>query len=322
MIDDASHDALTAAFYAENDTLAAKLTSDIRFAHYTSAETAMKIISGKGDDRALWLRNATEMNDFAEIEYGFQCLLNTLEDATIRSRTAALAKIFGMSYLDFFNSVTVSKLHLKTNTFLLSLSEHAARNDVGKLSMWRAYGGEANVCMVFKTDAFSTPQDAYSVDLVQVDYRGNAGFKQRFVRLLDNFDANLERLRLCPSDWVTFNWILAINELLLSTKNPGFYEEEEWRVIYRSGRNYSKVKVPCKVVSINGIVQLVHYLPFRNYPEHGLKGAELGEILDRVIIGPTPNPSLVREAFVHLLREANVSEPEARVVCSYIPLRR
>ena len=37
-----------------------------QLAHYTTADTAMKIIKGK----SLWLRNAGVMNDYSEIAYG------------------------------------------------------------------------------------------------------------------------------------------------------------------------------------------------------------------------------------------------------------
>lgn len=39
-------------------------------AHYTTAETALQIIQ----NRTFWLRNATLMNDYSEIEHGDACL--------------------------------------------------------------------------------------------------------------------------------------------------------------------------------------------------------------------------------------------------------
>jgi len=47
-------------------------------AHYTTAETAMKIIRG----RSLWLRNAAVMNDFSEIEYGKSVMLPVLQSVS------------------------------------------------------------------------------------------------------------------------------------------------------------------------------------------------------------------------------------------------
>ena len=44
--------------------------SGMRFAHYTSAESAMKILSTE----QMLLRNSTLMNDFSEVQYGLHCL--------------------------------------------------------------------------------------------------------------------------------------------------------------------------------------------------------------------------------------------------------
>ena len=41
-----------------------------RFVHYTTAEAAVSILR----NREIWMRNATTMSDFMEVEHGFQCL--------------------------------------------------------------------------------------------------------------------------------------------------------------------------------------------------------------------------------------------------------
>ena len=45
------------------------------FVYYTNAATAQKIIS----NGEIWLRNASEMNDFSEIEYGMSCVTYAYE---------------------------------------------------------------------------------------------------------------------------------------------------------------------------------------------------------------------------------------------------
>lgn len=42
-----------------------------KLVYYTSAETAKNIIANK----EVWMRNATTMNDFMEVQHGWQCLL-------------------------------------------------------------------------------------------------------------------------------------------------------------------------------------------------------------------------------------------------------
>ncbi|SEJ12765.1 Protein of unknown function [Sphingobium sp. AP50] len=323
MLDDtAAHELLTSVFYSENEGLLERLQAGVQFAHYTSAETAMRIIQSQGAERAIWLRNSTEMNDFAEIEYGCFWLNKCLEDPSVNTRMLHLAQALGLNIVDLMGSMNASSRQLKVGTFLLSLSEHRATDNTGTLSMWRAYGGHANVCIVLKAEPLAGDQDAYSVDLVAVDYNGEDGFMRRITKRLDNIEDNLEALKLCNPQWVRSNWLLSIEELVLSTKDPGFHEEKEWRIIHRPSRKWSALNVPSKVVSVGGIVQLIHYLPFQNFPEHNLNGVELEEILDRIIIGPTPNPALVREAFIRLLHDANITDAERRVVISNIPLRR
>jgi hypothetical protein len=71
---DPTHLRMVTTFYpfAYERTLEAA-RKNIRFVHYTSTETAMKILQGK----EVWLRKSSVMNDFLEIEYGLGCLNTT-----------------------------------------------------------------------------------------------------------------------------------------------------------------------------------------------------------------------------------------------------
>jgi len=41
-----------------------------RFVYYTTADTATSILR----NRQIWMRNTTTMNDYMEVEHGFECL--------------------------------------------------------------------------------------------------------------------------------------------------------------------------------------------------------------------------------------------------------
>ena len=58
---------LFAPYFADR---VAALQGGLRLVHYTSVENAYRIITG----RQVWLRNASMMNDFSEIEHGISCL--------------------------------------------------------------------------------------------------------------------------------------------------------------------------------------------------------------------------------------------------------
>ena len=314
---------LTAALFGRTDELVARVTTKLRLAHYTSAETALRIIRGDGTDRALWLRNATEMNDFSEIEFGQACLEYALTQPGISDRLGRIGTALGIDIgNEVFGPMGEERQRIKSETFLLSLSEHDADDVVGVLSMWRAYGGNANVCLLFRTDALTTNQEAYDVNITVVDYAGPNGFLARLTRVLDDVEKYLEELKVIDGELIAFNLKAVLDDMVLSTKHPSFAEEKEWRIIYRRKANPVIPAPPHKIVVLGGIAQVVHYLPMVDVPEGGVEKATLEDILDRIIIGPTVNPGLVMEAFVGQLAEAGCSDPAQRVVTCNIPLRR
>ena len=51
------------------------ITRGTRFVHYTSADSALKIINGNH----VWARSISTMNDYMEIQYGLDCLNKSLK---------------------------------------------------------------------------------------------------------------------------------------------------------------------------------------------------------------------------------------------------
>src|SRR6266849_6608847 len=62
----------------------ARSREPIRFAHYTSAEAALKIIKSK----RIWMRNTTCMSDYREVQHGFDILRKFFSD---KSKLGAFA---------------------------------------------------------------------------------------------------------------------------------------------------------------------------------------------------------------------------------------
>jgi hypothetical protein len=303
----------------------AEITDTARFAHYTSAATAMSIIQGDHDGaRHLWLRNATEMNDFSEVEWGQQCLGDVFRNEPLRTRfEAALNAINPALVGALANALLDEEKRIKASTYLMSLSLHdGAEVTRGKLSMWRAYGGDANVCMIFSPAPFLASQRAFELNISPVMYGGPEKFAEEFERVVGRIEANTATLSAMDPNLFLFNLKRALDFAVLSTKHEAFHEECEWRVIHRQGSGDGRAAPPSCVVNVGGIVQTIHRIPMRNDPENDVAGAELSEAMERIIIGPTPNPTLVRGAFVRLLGEAGVPDPEDRVTVSGIPLRR
>jgi hypothetical protein len=67
------------------------LDSKQKFVHYTSAETALKIIQNE----QVWMRKSLVMNDFMEIEYGLECLSNSIEKYKPRSKVCLKSCLTG-----------------------------------------------------------------------------------------------------------------------------------------------------------------------------------------------------------------------------------
>lgn len=301
----------------------AEITEAVRFVHYTSADAAMKIIQGSDGKRSFWLRSATEMNDFSEVQYGNFCLEQALRDEELAKRfTAAFDAIDSRIVPDFAKLIDQEMASLKSNTYLLSLSMHRGDElQMGRLSMWRAYGGNASVCLVLNSEAFGE-QDAYDMVISPVMYAEPLAFKAMLTEMVEKVETHCDLLKTFPYEEVRDNLQRAIVYAILSTKHPAFREEEEWRLIYRPS---SDPELEPHIVCLDGIVQTVFLLPLENVeiPDgNSVTHATLPELVERVIIGPTPNYELVSLAFWKLLTDAGVENAGTRLISCGIPLRR
>ncbi|UYY78211.1 DUF2971 domain-containing protein [Sphingomonas sp. R1] len=314
---------LDATFFQWGREREADITNGVKFAHYTSAQVAMDIFRARDENRCLWLRNAMLMNDFSEIEYGQQLLRLSLNNQDIVERLKAACNAINTDVINAFTMLDQEVYAIKRGTYLLSLALHKGLELVrGRLSMWRAYGGDANVCLLLNPEAFVTEQTAYDAALAPVDYGGPEKFLHGLIQIIENMERNCAELREINPDLVKANLKYAIDVMVLSTKHPGFQEESEWRVIHREKVPAQPNSPPSKIVCLNGIVQKVFYIPMKNMPEHNLQNADLNSLLYKVLIGPTPNPDLVWEGFVRILDECGVENPADKVLASGIPLRR
>ena len=136
------------------------VNKNLRFVHYTTADTGIKIIRSK----EVWMRKSSCMNDFSEIQHGLDCLKFAYErnkneseklfDSMFPNFSAKLEQLFNQWIPDF-----------EYNTYVACVSEHntpegKSEDVLGKLSMWRAYGGRAGVAIVMNGASFHAPTDA------------------------------------------------------------------------------------------------------------------------------------------------------------------
>lgn len=291
---------------------------DGRFVHYCSAEAAFHIIKSK----RMRLRNAVVMNDFMEIEHGSACLAHAWHSETGKRLIGLIDGLFPDVSKEIAKLIDGWVPSFRSDTFITCLSEHDDDEDeLGRLSMWRAYGGTSGVAVVLNPGVFLAQSDALPAFTAAGAYLSKADFERGLGRVTDNVAANLEFLKEEGRQELVDSLFHAFRLAMLCTKHPSFREEREWRIVYAPHINRSE-RIKESVELIRGVPQIVHSIPFQDYPEEGFVGAELPNLVNRVIIGPTDFPAELRKATIALLTEAGVPDAGSKVVCSTIPLRQ
>lgn len=290
-----------------------------RFVHYTSAAVAMSIIS----NARVWMRNAATMNDFMEVEHGLYMLAGAYNGDPGKSalRPAIDAVFPGSSdwLQGFFNSWQPL---LKTDTYMTCVSEHHDDEDtLGRLSMWRAYGGRSGVALVLRPDAFQLNSQALNAYSSPVIYPTRPEFDALVLEVADNIGKERAFLQTLGKERFQQALFSMCRFAALCTKHPGFKEEQEWRVVHSPTMHPSK-RLEKSIESVRGTTQRVYKIPLEDVPEEGLVGLSIPSLLDRIIIGPTDHPQVMAEAFRDLLRSAEVEDVDDKVRVSDIPLRQ
>ena len=291
-----------------------------KFVHYTSAESALKIITSK----RLWMRNTTCMADYREVQHGYDILVRCFaraqrRDSFVRSleQCAPGSAIEAMKLFDQWLS------DIRLNTYIASVSEHSVQEDQhGRLSMWRAFGDTnvARVALVIKVPSYSAGQNALKVIFSPVAYLDEKGAHNALETVIQNvcastsFLATIARTELVG--WI-FNMFVAGVTCL---KHEGFGEEREWRVIYSPNRVRSDLVDP-SIETVGGVPQVVHRLPLDAARSEALADLDLYRMLDRLIIGPSSYPWVMYDAFIKALSAAGMTDAHNRVVVSGIPIR-
>jgi Protein of unknown function (DUF2971) len=292
-----------------------------KFVHYTTADTAIRIF----ENEQIWLRKSSCMNDFMEIEHGFGCL-NTAYKKHQELVKNTLSRLFPDIPEKLEQKFNQWLPHFRTDTYIACVSEHGNENTgdeedrIGRLSMWRAYGGSTGVAIVMNNGPFLRQSPALNAYTSPVAYLGVEAFEAEFIKLFASISENATILKSIGEESVIDLIFNSFRYAVLCTKHPGFREEREWRVIYspkyeKSGRLIEDFQ------TIGGTPQRIFKLPLKNVPDEGFFGAEIPELVDRVIVGPTKYPYEIREAIVSCLLKRGLVDVENRVVVSDIPLR-
>jgi hypothetical protein len=288
-----------------------------RLVHYTTAEAAISMLR----TRHFWMRKASCMNDFSEVQHGIDCL--------VKAYIGKSGDRFKEVVDGIFDGVSASTAALfdryiralPYDTYIACFSEHLDVEDsFGRLSMWRAYGRDAGVAIVINPAVFYGKSDALKAYSSPVAYLRDEDFAAEFERVTENIANNADLVRSRGLDELQTRLFNTFLFATLCTKHPGFQEEREWRVVHAPQIHPSKRLVK-SVETVRGIPQPVYKIPLQNIPDEGLMGIEIPQLVDRIIIGPTSYGTAMQEAFLDLLAQAGVTDTTNRVIVSDIPLR-
>jgi len=289
-----------------------------RFVYYTTAATAYLILK----NQEIWLRSTAVMNDYMEVNHGLNCIINSYESPVGKEFEAALDKCFpGISgeIRNLFFSWTPT---IKQNTYVISVSEHPATEDeFGRLSMWRAYGGDAGVALIVNGGAMFRPSDALGAYSSPVAYMNFDGVAEELTKIKNGILENIEYVRSLGTEGLKHAVFEAFRFAAICTKHPAFLEEKEWRVV-STKILHNNPRLPPYVELIGGIPQTVLKLKLEDHPDEGLYGLAIPSFIDRILIGPCEYPETIKKSLTTLLEAAGVDEPEARVHITGIPLRQ
>jgi DUF2971 family protein len=234
----------------------------LRFVHYTSADSALKIIRTK----RFWMRNVTAMSDHSEVRHGHALIRTALEKpANSKAFTEAFDAYAPGVVTDAFKDIDQNSQHFSFNTYITSMSEHDDREDKhGRLSMWRAFGGNtARVAIIMRVPTNLLYSGILELVFSPVAYLTDQEAEQEIilpivanVRRPENIDflktLSRERLQSMISSYLIGS--------MVCLKHEGFREEREWRLISLPGRRPSKYLEPSTEV-VSGIPQTVYKLP-------------------------------------------------------------
>lgn len=291
-----------------------------KFVYYTTAATAVQLLK----NREIWLRSPTCMNDWSEVQHGIRCFEEAWNGQPGEALAMAIQPIFPGALDEIGQRFDqVGRRKLLAQTYIACLSEHDRSSnqddDHGRLSMWRAYGGNSGVALVLKGDALWGDSDTgLNVYTSPVEYMSDRAFGSEILALATRLLQNREFLQAMGREQ-TIEWIYTAATLgMLCVKHPAFSEEREWRIFHSTDEMSSELTYD--VEAINGVAQQVVKLPLRNRSDGTKTGRDLKDILDYVLIGPTAYPLVTQMSMSRLLDDLGL-DGSTKVKMSGVPLR-
>ncbi|MBX5015977.1 DUF2971 domain-containing protein [Rhizobium lentis] len=289
--------------------------------HYCSADTALKIIK----NREIWLRNVRVMNDYMEVNHGFNLIRKSLQppvDTGIESGMNEVKKALDVIHPgiaeETFSRFQTWSPYIQFETYVTCLSEHLDdENEDGRLSMWRNYSsGQAGVGIVINTSMFARTDDALGVYSSPVTYLSDQALEHSLMQVAKQIRAQAALLSTVPRETLIGHYFLLLRTISHGSKHPGFKEEREWRIFHTYGMDELKIlKVTSE--SLGGVPQRILKLPL----DGTIEGLSVDQLVDKILIGPSQYQHVIGMALADELDRAGKRDAYQSIQYSPIPLR-
>lgn len=280
--------------------------------HYTSADAALKIIKTK----ELWMRSAETMNDLREIRHGFETIFESLKRLKLHGDMSCYH--LGMN---FYSRLVEEFKNFMSKTpsciYILCFSEESkGEENNGRLSMWRAYGGEGSkVAFSFNVNLIKNNNVTF---LLPATYLDEDKIYSKLILLLSEVK-KLERDAVDPNT-VLEELISSLVIWAVCLKHPAFKEEREWRLVYTLWEDGTPFNLQdSEVLSVNGVPQIVMKASLREHSKEFNKFMD--GVINKILIGPSDFQETISKALESELTKAGLEDSYKYLKLTQIPLR-
>jgi hypothetical protein len=274
--------------------------------HYSSLEGLIGIIESK----SIWATNILYLNDASELNYAkglFRNQVNHFERKK-ENEDYLIHRNFKTLIEDMENSTS-------KDTYAFFVCSFSEENDL--LSQWRGYSPKGiGLSLGFKLGDLRKSVERYAFSIRPCIYNKNEQLNEINKLIEKNFidftnekrqyQHDMYRIILNKSGLVFYVEFL---RLAPSIKHPKFIEEQEWRIVAR--------------VDTKDQIEMIRYRPGKSmiipYIEIPLPRGEDNLIINKIVVGPTHDPELAKDAVEMLLKSKKVKFDEIEV--STIPYR-
>lgn len=291
-------------------------------AHYCSIVSATSIIQSG----ISFFSPADTMNDHREFHFIYDKILSNLQLQFTRGPHRNNQNI-----IKVITHLHRSKIFQMNNSFVFCLSEIESPKKSDNLSMWRAYASDGEGCaLIFKTDKLLSDdiKGQFPIYAWKVRYFSEEeaeeearNFAETIIEALSQinnteFEDNIEGIQSFLSSKLT--------DLCFACKHSGFSEEKEVRLVYRFEYDLDPHTFTATTKILGGDVNVRLPVELKPYSEFNID-LSISNILDSVMVGPSPNQSKYMKSLYLALKHARFICNKDNLIPSttpYRPIRR